>query len=96
MTAVYGNETISVVKPAKIIIDIFGDNSIMAEFIGFGKNVVEKGIMFNDNKIAMTSPGNQFTITADKNGIYKGYAIVKDDGGYTLVTDGEVKITIEE
>ena len=96
VTAVYGDEAVSVIKPAKIIIDVFGKNNVMAEFIGFGSNVVEKGIMFNDTKIAMTSPGNQFTITADKSGTYKGYAIIKDDSGYTLVTDGETEVTIEE
>ena len=68
----------------------------MAEFIGFGSNVVEKGIMFNDTKIAMTSPGNQFTITADADGIYKGYAVIKNGSGYTLVTDGETEVIIEE
>ena len=96
VTAVYGDEAVSVAKPAKIILDIFGENSVMAEFIGFGNNVVEKGIMLDDRKIAMTSPGDQFTITADKSGTYKGYAVIKDAGGYTLVTDGETEVTISK
>ena len=93
VTAVYGDSEITVTDPAKIIIDAFGENSIMAEFIGFkNKTVLEKGIMFGENRIAMTAPGNQFTVTADKNGTFKGYAIVKDGDGYTLITDGESTI----
>ncbi|MBE6964428.1 MAG: hypothetical protein E7441_00120 [Ruminococcaceae bacterium] len=96
VTAVYGDTAVNVTNPAKIIIDTFGENSVMAEFIGFGSNVVEKGIMWNNNKIAMTAPGNQFTVTADKNGTFKGYAIVKDGDAYTLITDGEVTISNAE
>ena len=62
----------------------------MAEFLGFGNNVVEKGIIFNDNRIAMTTVGNQFSVIADEEGTYKGYAIVGNTtDGYTLITDGE-------
>ena len=66
----------------------------MAEFIGFGNNVVEKGIMFTDTtktrNIAMTTGSSQFVIVPDEAGTYKGYAIVEDsDGAQTLVTDGE-------
>jgi len=78
----------------KIVIDNFaaGDETgVMAEFIGFGNNVVEKGIMFGDNRIAMTTTGNQFAVIADEQGTYKGYAIVENatDNGYSLITDGE-------
>jgi len=77
----------------KIIIDNFvaGDETgVMAEFLGFDNNVVEKGIMFNDNRIAMTTVGNQFSVIADEEGTYKGYAIVGNaTDGYTLITDGE-------
>jgi hypothetical protein len=78
----------------KILIDTFatgGKSSVMAEFIGFGNNVVEKGIMFGDNRIAMTTTGNQFAVIADEQGTYKGYAIVENatDNGYSLITDGE-------
>ncbi|MBE6965853.1 MAG: hypothetical protein E7441_07455 [Ruminococcaceae bacterium] len=97
VTAVYGDSEITVTDPAKIIIDTFGENSIMAEFIGFeNKTVLEKGIMFGENRIAMTAPGNQFTVTADKNGTFKGYAIVEDGNEYTLITDGEVTISDAE
>ena len=99
VTAVYGDSGVSLTNPTKIIIDTFGENSVMAEFIGFGNNVVEKGIMWNNNKIAMTAPGNQFTVTADKVGTntFVGYAIVGNaTDGYTLITDGEAKITIAE
>lgn len=98
VTAVYGDSAVTVTNPAKIIIDTFGENSVMAEFIGFkNKTVLEKGIMFGEHRIAMTAPGNQFTVTADKNGTFKGYAIVENgDGGYTLITDGEATITIAE
>ncbi len=85
----------------KIVIDSFtagNEIGIMAEFIGFESNVVEKGIMWNDNKISMTKPGSQFSIIADKNGEYKGYAIVGNQtAGYTLITDGSVTISdVEE
>lgn len=93
VTAVYGDSSVTVTNPVKIIIDTFGENSVMAEFIGFkNKTVLEKGIMFGENRIAMTAPGNQFTVTADKNGTFKGYAIVEDGDSYTLITDGEVTI----
>ncbi len=89
----------------KIVIDSFsvtsGVTGIMAEFIGFDSNVVEKGIMFvdednNETKIAMTTPGKQFTVIADEAGTYKGYAIIKDDTNYKLIVDGEVTISNAE
>ena len=79
----------------KIIIDTFtvgNDTAVMAEFVGLG-NAVEKGIMYNGRKIAMTKPGNQFTVTADNGGTFVGYAIIGNaDDGYTLITDGSVTI----
>ncbi len=84
----------------KIVVDSFNagnETGIMAEFIGFGSNVVEKGIMWNNNKIAMTKPGSQFSIIADKNGEYKGYAIVgNEQDGYALIVDGEVTLANAE
>ena len=87
----------------KIIVDDFAidsDTGIMAEFVGFVGTVVEKGIMFTatgsseSKNIAMTKPGTQFTVVADENGTYKGYAVVKgEDNSYTLITDGSVTIT---
>ncbi|MBQ9985241.1 MAG: hypothetical protein IJP38_02925 [Oscillospiraceae bacterium] len=80
----------------KIIIDTFTvgeETGVMAEFIGLD-NAVEKGIMFGTKKIAMTRPGNQFTVTADKDGTFKGYAIVGNVAdGYTMITDGEITVT---
>ncbi|MBQ2743783.1 MAG: hypothetical protein IJF32_13405 [Oscillospiraceae bacterium] len=81
----------------KIVIDDFSvgaDIGVMAEFIGFAGDVVEKGIMFTATgeteakKIAMTKPGTQFSIIADARGKYEGYAILKNENNYTLITDG--------
>ncbi len=83
----------------KIVLDTFaaGDaTAVMAEFIGFGSNTVEKGIMYNGTKIAMTRPGNQFTVTGDAGDNFKGYAIVKDGEDYKLIVDGEVTIPAAE
>ena len=97
VTAVYEEHT-SIAGAMKIIIDDFAvgsEKGIMAEFIGFGNDVVEKGIMFTATgeteatKIAMTTKDNQFTVIADENGTYEGYAIVGNaTDGYKLITDG--------
>jgi len=91
VTAVYVEHT-PLNTAMKIIIDSFtagNETGVMAEFIGFGNNVVEKGIMFNNERIAMATVGNQFNVIADENGTYKGYVIVDNgDDGYTLITDG--------
>lgn len=76
----------------KIFLDTFdvaGKTGLMAEFIGFGGEVVEKGIMIGTNKMPMTTNKAQFTVIADEDGTYKGYAIVKDGESYILITDGE-------
>ncbi len=82
-------------KFIKILIDTFkaGDNTaIMAEFIGI-TDAVEKGIIVNDTqKIAMKGDGNQFTVTADVNGTYEGYAIVKDGTSFTQIKDGNIEV----
>ena len=80
----------------QIILEIFGDN-VMAEFIGLG-DAVEKGIIWKtdtaETKISMTTKDNQFTVIADKNGKYIGYAILKSgENAYTLITDGSVPIS---
>ncbi|MBQ2743956.1 MAG: hypothetical protein IJF32_14290 [Oscillospiraceae bacterium] len=89
---VYSNDPVNYNGPTrKILIDSFtaGDEiGVMAEFLGFGDNVVEKGIMFNGNRIAMTTVGNQFSVIADKEGTYKGYVIVEETDGLKLITDG--------
>ncbi len=91
------------IKPAytgstmKIVLDTFvaGDlTAVMAEFIGFGADAVEKGIMYEDGtKIAMTRPGNQFTVTGEVGNTFKGYAIVKNGDGFELIADGKVTIS---
>ena len=87
-------------KMAKIVVDSFAagnETGVMAEFIGFGNDVVEKGIIFNGKRIAMTKPGKQFSVIADKNGEYEGYAIVGNAAdGYTLITDGSAIVTDAE
>ena len=90
VTAIYEEHTYTGSK-MKIIIDSFvagEETGVMAEFLGFDNNVVEKGIMFEDNRIAMTTVGNQFSVIADKPGTYVGYAIVRESDGLKLITDG--------
>ncbi len=93
--AVYEEHT-PVSTAMKIIIDSFAvgsDTGVMAEFIGLD-DAVEKGIMFTATgeteatKIAMTTKGNQFTVIADEEGKYVGYAILKSGSTYQLITDG--------
>ncbi|MBQ7118816.1 MAG: hypothetical protein IJO09_01245 [Oscillospiraceae bacterium] len=82
-------------KFIKIIIDTFtsGDaTSIMAEFIGLD-HAVEKGIIVNGTrKIPMKTDSTQFTVEADVDGTYEGYAIVKDGTSFTQVTDGSEEV----
>ncbi len=76
---------------AKIVLDTFevdGKTAIMAEFIGMA-NTIEKGILFGTRKIPMSGNGSQFSLIADAEGTYKGYAIVNNgDGTYTEIIDG--------
>ena len=94
VTAVYEEHVYTGAK-LKIIIDTFSvgnDTAVMAEFVGLD-NAVEKGIMYNGKKIAMTKPGNQFTVMADDEGTFVGYAIIGNaNSGYTLITDGSVTV----
>lgn len=84
----------------KIILDAFtagNEKAVMAEFTGFGKKAVEKGVIYNDGKtetkIAMTKPGTQFTLTGNVGDTFTGYAIVDNGNGtYNEVTDGSVTI----
>ncbi len=89
VTAVYGEAKPALAKDVrKIIISSVAagnENAIMAEFIGFG-NALEKGVMVNGRKIAMTTTDNQFTVVTDD--AVTGYAIVSDgNGGYKQITD---------
>jgi hypothetical protein len=52
--------------------------------------------MIGTNKIAMTRPGNQFTVTGEPGDTFKGYAIVKNGTTYNLIVDGEVTLTNAE
>ena len=66
----------------------------MAEFFGF-EDVLEKGIMVNGIKIPMRGDTTQFTILADVDGEYIGYAILRDGTSFIEVTDGKVEIKAE-
>jgi len=80
----------------KIILDVFdvgNEKAVMAEFTGFGSKAVEKGIIWNGKKIAMTKPGTQFTLTGNVGDTFTGYAIVDNDNGtHSEITDGSVTI----
>ncbi len=94
VVAVYGvTAPIYTGNRRKIFLDTFdvsGKIGLMAEFIGFdSESVVEKGIMLGTNKIPMTTDKTQFTVIADEEGTYKGYAIVKNGNSYIIITDGE-------
>ncbi len=94
VVGVYGAEATGYTGAVmKIVLDTFGTDSVMAEFIGFeGKTVVEKGIKWNGTNIAMTTDKSQFTLSGA--GTYTGYAIVMDsEGNYTLITDGEATVS---
>lgn len=82
-------------KFIKILIDTFSagnDTSVMAEFIGLS-DAVEKGIIVNGAyKIPMKSDASQFTVNADVDGTYEGYAIVKDGSSYNQVKDGSIEV----
>ena len=86
VTAKAANDTKDIAEIYRIEekVKILKDIPIPAE-----AKVFEKGIMYNNNKIAMTGEGNQFTVTADMKGTYIGYAILKNGDAYTLLTDGE-------
>ncbi len=93
VVGVYGTEATGYTGAVmKIVLDTFGTDSVMAEFIGFeGKTIVEKGMKWNGENIAMTTDKSQFTLSGA--GTYTGYAIVLDgEGNYTLITDGEATV----
>ncbi|MBQ2741337.1 MAG: Ig-like domain-containing protein, partial [Oscillospiraceae bacterium] len=96
VTALYQDDFTYKGNTMKIIIDTFtagSEKAVMAEFIGFGDKAVEKGIIWNNTKIAMTKPGTQFTLTGVAGDTFTGYAIVDNgDGTYNAVTDGSVTI----
>jgi len=98
VTAVYEDYNYTGSKMKIVMDSFFAGNTpaVMAEFIGFGSNVVEKGIMFGETKIAMTTPGNQFTVTGSAGDVFKGYAIVKNGADYSLIIDGEVTLSDAE
>ncbi len=97
VNAVYKEDYVPLTSVArKIIIDVFGNNNVMAEFIGFD-NAVEKGIILDDTtKITMTSKKSQFTVELGEATSAKGYAVVKNtDGTYTEYIDGSYSKTEE-
>ncbi len=92
VTGVYGEaKPVYTGQKMKIIIDTFDIDGIMAEFIGFeNASVVEKGIMYNNKKISMTTDKPQFTVSGDT-GTFKGYAIIKvAENQFKEIIDGEV------
>ena len=67
----------------KIVLGTFSvgdETAVMAEFIGFGDDVVERGISLDGTDIAMTTKEyNQFTIVNNENAAnISGYAILAD------------------
>ncbi|MBQ7119062.1 MAG: Ig-like domain-containing protein [Oscillospiraceae bacterium] len=84
----------------KIILDRFraGDEmAIMAEFIGFD-DAVEKGIMYGNQKIPMTSRNSQFTVLDDTtvaNTAY-AYAIIPFGDSYKMIRDGIAHIGVRD
>ena len=79
---------------AKIVIDAFkagNDTAIMAEFIGL-EDASEKGIKIGNTKIPMKSGDKQFSILADIDGEYIGYAILRAGEGFIEITDGSTNI----
>ncbi|MBQ9985947.1 MAG: hypothetical protein IJP38_06525 [Oscillospiraceae bacterium] len=94
IVAVYGAKKPTFIgSTRKIFLDTFNiadENGLMAEFIGFENDtVVEKGIMLGTRKMPMVTDNSQFTIIADEEGTYKGYAILRDGESYIIITDGE-------
>lgn len=95
VVAVYGEKKPTYIgNTRKIFLDAFdvtaSEKGLMAEFIGFeNDNVVEKGIMLGTRKMPMTTTKTQFTIIADEEETYKGYAIIKDGESFLIITDGE-------
>lgn len=95
--AIYGNEKqILGGNLRKIALDVLGNDSIMAEFIGLdGANVAEKGIILTGGewtkKIAMSTNNSQFTITNNIDATSAtGYAIIKDGETFIEITDGTI------
>ncbi len=88
--AVYKAEYTFNGKATKLLIDIFNDKFIMAEFIGLSNygTVVEKGIMIGNKCFAMQKPlATQFTLEAKdatEAATAVAYAIFKDG---TMITD---------
>ncbi len=84
----------------KIVLDRFraGDEmAIMAEFVGFD-DAVEKGIMYGNQKISMTSRNSQFTVIDDAttaNTAY-AYAIIPFGASYKMIRDGVAHIGISD
>ena len=81
-------------KFTKIILDAFtagNDTAVMAEFVGLD-GAIEKGIKIGNTKIPMRSGDNQFSILADIDGEYIGYAILRDGEGFIEITDGNTNI----
>lgn len=76
-------------KATKLLIDIFNDKIVMAEFIGLSNygTVVEKGIMIENKRFAMQMPlATQFTLEAENKSEAKkavAYAIFADG---TMIT----------
>ncbi len=90
VTAVYGDAPVYTGNAMKILIDTFDTNSVMAEFLGFGNaKVLEKGIMFGTQKIAMTTDNMQFTVVNNSGYDAKGYAIIEEGGIAYEIIDGE-------
>ncbi len=83
-------------KMRKIILTGFvaGDETaVMAEFIGC-EDTIEKGIMFGNMRVPMSTASTQFAVIDDTVGeaTATGYAIFRDGEELKMVTDGSVSI----
>lgn len=69
------------------------ETAVMAEFIGC-EDAIEKGIMFGNMRVPMSTASTQFAVIDDTVGedTATGYAIIREGEALKIVTDGSVSI----